>query len=53
MFRKYKNIGIFRITPENEYTNYSKSHLKKGKDYHNRFENFIGRKILFEFEKTL
>ncbi len=53
MFKKYKNIGIFRISPENEYTNYSKSHLKKGKDYHNRFEYFIGRKILFDLEKKI
>ena len=53
MFKNYKNIGIFRIYPENEYKNYSISHLKKGKEYHNRFESFTGRKILFDLEKRI
>jgi SAM-dependent methyltransferase len=53
MFKKYKNIGIFRLSPENEYSNYTISHFKKGDDYHNRFDSFPGRRHLFSLEKEV
>lgn len=53
MFKKYKNIGILRLNPENEYQDYTISHLKKGKEYHARFESFTGRKLIFNFEKSV
>ena len=53
MFKKYKNIGIFRLSPENEYSNYTRSHLKKGDDYHNRFDSLPGRRGLFFLEKEI
>jgi len=53
MFKKYKNIGIFRLSPENEYSDYSISHLKKGDDYHDRFNTLPGRRVIFDLEKDV
>ncbi len=47
VLKHYKNLGIFRLSPENYYKDYSISHLQKGSDYHERFNTFVGRKILF------
>lgn len=53
MLKKYKNIGIFRLSPENEYSNYSISHLEKGDDYHERFNTLPGRRAIFDLEKDV
>jgi SAM-dependent methyltransferase len=47
---KNLNLGIFRFSPVFKEDDYSKSHLEKGKDYHDRFDRHVGRKLMMDFE---
>ncbi len=42
-----------RLKPEARWEEYTKSHLEKGSDYHDRFESLPGRKYIWELEKSL
>lgn len=56
-FFNTKFYSIFLLSPiKNKDWNkksYTKSHFSKGKDYHKKFDNFPGRKIIWELEKKI
>ena len=49
---KYSVHNLFRLTPDSlEHANYSASHTKRGKDYHQRFSEMRGRSLMWALEQ--
>ena len=54
--KKTKFYAIFLIKPLKKklnHLNYTTSHYNKGENYHEKFEKFIGRKIIWNLEKKI